>query len=570
MAVITSSQTLWLSSRVTLFLLVSTVASTVQAQFFVPPDPQPGLSPGNYTPPDPTRYDPAYPNYIPSTPTPPKPDIGIEIAKKIVGALTQPPPRPPRPYPGRPNYIYPQPSPQPKIVSPPKPKPVEPLKNQVTPQPLTPMSNVLPLSLAKKADRRLVVDMQKQVDYAAFEANEGLQAILDARLPPLPDLVSSVAKGRTLEEQQRIFEQAKAGDTGFINLATAGDPSPEAEMLRDYARAASALNKVVDATKQGKLNNTLRQQLLNSLEAGGFNAKKELVSPFFAMLDNANDVAYVLSKAQPNAPTGPLDCILYVGNMPSSEVIILGGGGCLVGTGGETSGVILADASLGQALDMNIAAGSPVPDDDGDAVFQDAVITNTGSTEVNFVVNSDRAKLLPGATKSFPVSSSSRIEFFPSESAAKKAFRLEKAGYEFRLSEGSWGVFKVKYTVTLDNTENSTDFRYVSENEHAILKAGKSSEISSPYPIFLRFDDGTGDVKQKRLTKGVFKVGLTSSGSLELYAAENVSSPKPLADVIAETTVDLFGRWASTDQPLSLNTDPSNFDSANSAPKLFD
>lgn len=567
---IASPDTFLISTRVALFLLVSTVASTVQAQFFVPPDPQPGLSPGNYTPPDPSRYDPAYPNYIPPTPTPPKPDIGLEIAKEIIGALTQPPPRPPRPYPGRPNYIYPQPSPQPKIVSPPKPKPVEPLKNQVTTQPLKPLSNVIPLSLAKKADRRLVVDMLKQVDHVAFEANEGLKAILDARLPPLPDLVSSVAKGRTLEEQQRILEQAKAGDAGFIELATAGDPSPEAEMLRDYTRAASALNKVVDAAKQGKLNNTLRQQFLHSLEAGGFNTKEEFVSPFFAMLDNANDVAYVLSKAQPNAPSGPLDCILYVGNMPQSEVILLGGGGCLVGTGGETSGVILADANLGQALDMNIAAGSPVPDDDGDAVFQDAVITNTGSTEVNFVVNSDRAKLLRGATKSFPVLSSSRIEFFPSESAAKKAFRLEKASYEFRLSEGSWGVFKVRYTVTLDNSENSTDFRYVSENEHATLKAGKSSQISSPYPVVIRFDDGTGDVKQKRLTKGVFKVGLTSSGSFELYAAENVSSPKPLADLIAETSVDLFGRWASTDQPLTFNKESSTLDSSNSAPQLFD
>lgn len=572
---ITLPKTSAITFHLTLFLFALSGMHSAQAQFFVPPDPQPNSSQGNYPPtPSTPQYDSSYPsdsNYPPYKPTPQRPDPGIEFARELIKALTTPPPKPPRPIPPRPTYIYPKQIVQPQLVAPPKPQLVEPLKNQVIAQPLTPLANITPLSLTKKADRRLIADMQKQVDWATNDAAEGLQAVLDRRKPPIAESVAAATNGRPLQDQQRLLESVKAGDTDVVDLATAGNVSPEAERIREYARAAAALKKAVEATKAGKLDDALRQSLQDALATGGFVPDLDSVLPFYAMLDTANDVACVLSKAQPNAPLGPVDCILFVGNMPSSDVIFLGGGSCLVGTGGETSGVTLADATLGQALDMNIEAGSPVPDDNGDAVLQDSVITNRGSTTVNFVANNSREKLTPGQAKTFLTSATSRIEFYPSESAGKKTYRLEKAGYEFRLTDGTWGIFKVTHTITIDNSENSMDFQYVAENAHAVVKAGQTSVITSPYPIVLRFDDGTGTLKQKRLTKGVFKVAITSRGSLELFAAENVSSPRPVEDIIADTSIDIFGRWTK-DKGLLPNSsnDRKPTDAVSSAPKLFD
>jgi hypothetical protein len=505
---------------------------------------------------------------------PQRPDPAIQIIDgifKTLQQLDQPPPRPPRPpypqpYPNQ-YYVPPRPPVQP---APPPPKLVEPLKNKVAPQPTQPLKNASPLALVEKCDAKLIRDLQAQVDSVVLDATVGVQEQINLRKPPVESLVAAVGGGKTLSEQQLMLDRARMGDVGFLVLATAGDNSAEAEQLRQYAYAVQSLKEVEAAARQGTLNNPMRRQLVDALFTGGFIASTAPVMPLFNMFDMANGVAGIVSNSQPNAPIGPLSTLLFVGNMPASQVLFLGGGAALVGTGGESEGVILTSGSLGQAVGMNSAAGSPVPDDDNDPLLAGTIIKNTGPSEVNFVVGSKRASLDPDQAKIYTVSEGDMIEFYKSEDAKKTRYKLEDACYEFRQSASEWGLFKVSYSITIDNSENAADFRFVAVNKQSLVKAGKKETIQSSHPIVVRFDNGNDEVKQKRLSKGTFKVGMNSKGHLDLYAEEDVQPPAPAQEVIQNESINLFGNWTQAGAIVSTpfqQTPPPQ--SSGNSPQLF-
>jgi hypothetical protein len=493
---------------------------------------------------------------------------GLERLSAPEPPRPQPPYYPPQQYPD-PYYVRPRPRP-PVEVQPSPPKPVEPLKNKVAPQPTKPSKNKNPLDRIEKVDSNRLKDYQAQVDSLAFNATAEIQERINRRQPTVESLVATISQSKPLNERQMILDRARMGDVGFIVLATAGDSSTEAEQLRQYATAVESLKQVDAAARQGNLNDPMRRQLADSLVSGGFIPSLGPLMPVFNRLDLANGVAGIVSSSQPNATITPLNTLLYVGSMQASQVVFLGGGAALVGTGGESQGVILTSGSLGQAVGMNSEAGSPVPEDDNDPLLSGTIIKNTGPSEVNFVVGSKRASLEPDQAKVYKVSDGDMIEFFKSESSKKTRYKLEDACYEFRQSSSAWGLYKVKYSVTIDNTDNSIDFRYVAVNEQSVVKAGEKKTIESSHPIVLRFDNGNDAVRQKRLSKGTFKVAMNSKGHLDLYTTENVKAVAPTQEVIETESINLFGNW-SNDGPIVATpyrpTPPQS--SGSNSPQLF-
>lgn len=525
-----------------------------------------------------TREAFAQQRYVPSDQS----DPTLEIIGGIIQALTPPPPppRPPRPtwpsdyddydYFPPPRPVRPvRPAPPP---TPPAPKPVDPIKNTVPPQVTKPEANA-PFATVKKCGLQLLEDLRKQVSSVTRSAVDGIRDSLDRRLPPVADLVAQVANGKPLSEQQAILDRVRMGDLDSVILATSGDKSPEAEQLRQYARAVQALDEVATAANAGKLDNAKRRDLVKALAAGGFSVPTSGgTSPFFTMFDQANAVARVIANGQPNPPVGPLNTLLLVGGLPASQVILLGGGGALVGTGGDTQGVTLTTGSLGQAVGMNTEAGEPVPDDNNDPLGTGTIIKNTGTIKVNFVVGGKRAELEAGQAKVYSVKDGGTIEFYSGdEGSQKQRFKLEDACYEFRISEDSWKFVKVKYSVTIDNGDNSIDFLYVALNKRSTLPAGESKTIASSHPVVVRFDNGNNEIKQKRLVTGTFKVALNEKGHLDLYSVENVAPPLPVQEHMEAESVDIFGDWSGKDAPTFLSDGPSGVNEgiSSDAPLIF-
>jgi hypothetical protein len=508
-----------------------------------------------------------------------QPDPTLQIIGGIfeaIGNLEPPEPQHlrPDPYyvqPQYPNPYYVRPQPRPPVVTPPPPpKPVEPQKNKVAPQPTKPQKNENPLNKIKKADGSLLKGLQAQVDSLAFNATAEIQEQINRRQPTVEVLVATISQSKPLNERQMILDRARMGDVGFIVLATAGDNSTEAQQLRQYATAVESLKQVDAATRQGNLLDPTRRQLTDSLVSGGFISSTGPLMAVFNRLDVANGVAGIVSGSHPNATVTHLNTLLYVGSMPARQVLFLGGAAALVGTGGESQGVILTSGSLGQAVGMNTEAGSPVPEDDNDPLLSGTIIKNTGPSEVNFVVGAKRASLAPDQAKVYKVSDGDMIEFYKSEKSEKTRYKLEDACYEFRQSSSAWGLYKVKYSVTIDNTDNSGDFRYVALNEQSLVKAGEKKTIESSHPIVLRFDNGNDSVRQKRISKGTFKVGMNSKGHLDLYTTEDVKPVAPTQEVIETESINLFGNW-SNDGPIVATpyrpTPPQS--SGSNSPQLF-
>ena len=62
-------------------------------------------------------------------------------------------------------------------------------------------------------------------------------------------------------------------------------------------------------------------------------------------------------------------------------------------------------------------------------------------------------------------------------------------------------------------------FGYVVDNQPQTILPGDSQELSGIYPPVVRFDDGAGQYKQRRLDAASYRVALGADRSLDIYPA---------------------------------------------------
>ena len=369
-----------------------------------------------------------------------------------------------------------------------------------------------------------------------------------------------------------ILERAKKGDLDGVLFATTGDNSPEAAALRDYARAKQAYNEVRDAVVDGTLTNAQRAKLNGAMVAGGFmNPGNQLqFQSQFSHLDKNNELAALVNSALPGGNVGPVSTIVLVGSMGTSDIVFLGNGTALVGTQGATGGVVIAPGTTAQALGMAAGNGDPVSEWDGNPIPGGAYIVNRSPTEVNFVVAGKRYNLGPDRMKAFALGQNTRIEFYSQGDSELKSYKLEEGTFDFKYADGKWELRRQNYSVTLDNADNAEEFNYVVNNQRQTLAAGSQQTHTSKYPLVFRFDNGKGEVKQKRVISGSYRVAVTEAGMLDMFRASDVTAPLAVDELAAPTHAVAFdGDWDKGDERRTTMA-ARRTDSKDDVPSLFD
>ncbi len=427
---------------------------------------------------------------------------------------------------------------------------------QPTPQLVQPKPNVLPAPARAPSKAPITVEPAKNTAFKSFgltpaeiqafnaQIDQKNKKSVDEVVPFLPDkkLTGDAIKalplppgGRDKDQVSRIEDAVRNGDVGGLqNLLNAADKaSPAGAELLKQANVFAAFNamkrKVADGTLTPADLGRLRTELLPYLPNNA--ARVKVGDSLFDLAVNAK-LKDLLNSAVPGSGTIPLGNvpIVSVGNLPLGTLITLGNGSVMIGTGSNSSSVSIGVGSVAQAVGWQVAAGPPLPESRIDVVTGGTILINTGDADVNYVLNDRQFTMGPKYTQLLPAETTWTVTFDRGGGGGEAQYQLHEGTYNFTPTEKGWDLYAVTAcTCTLDNSRSATEFHYVLNNTAYTLAAHEKREHSEKYPLVIRFDNGSGKVRQKKLDAGVSCVAVTADNAIDLFTAEALTASSPVA-----------------------------------------
>ena len=430
-------------------------------------------------------------------------------------------------YRDRPTVVQPQP--QPALV---QPQPAPTTVNKVEMIPARIMVNATPFSA-----------------FAALTANQ-IDDEIDGRLSDiedtkeeLEDLVKDKAKqdvdnlvGYDAATKQKIKDRIEKGQA-FGDLLTGADPAGE-KKLGQHADALDAIADAADDAGKGKFDAGDAAKLSKVLEpyVQGDPKLEADISDALVGLAVDSSVIDVLDHARPGVvviPVGFNTPIILVGTLPAGEVVSLGNGTVLIGTGNPDDGVLFGRGNAAQLAGLPVGIGEPIPDTDAKLVTDGVLLLNGGGVKIFYNVDNQQYEMMPGYRQHLPTGKTWKVEFDRGGTHGKQAYGLTEGTYKFTPTpDRGWELYKHTFNVTIDNSGNPVDFHYVLDNVQQTVLAGGQNQHTGVYPLIVRFDNGAGAEKKKRLEGGEYRIALSSDGSYNLYGEDDVAPPVKIADVI--------------------------------------
>ncbi len=461
----------------------------------------------------------------------------MEMGTSIPDGPHRPPYQPYQPYrPNtvivRPQYVQPQPvfKPAPSVPKTevksndlPAAKP-EPKKEVV--------AAVAPNSFSLDGSAITAADIDNTTEDAKDHIDDTADDLRDDMTDKLEDDADSLV-GYTEAEKRAIKDRLKRGES-IDDLLKAGTMPPDAaERLGKADDAFDAMEEIADDAKKGRL----KGRDLDDFESdfGDLFSSGDGLTNDLDKIGTDSFWIELLDEARPGIgglPMGMGTQIIYVPNMPSGQIVSLGNGTLLVGTGGATTGVVMMTGNAAQVAGLSVGIGPPVPDTDAEEILGGVLLLNLGDEEVHYNVNSDQFSMTPDYRQLLPGGSTWAVEFDRGGTHGKAKYGISNGTYAFTPTDTGWELYEQPESkVTIDNRDNEFAFNYVLNNTQQTVAAGDANEHSHKYPMVIRFDDGTGQERRKLLDKEKYTLAVTAEGTMDLYEPSYVEPPIKIEQV---------------------------------------
>jgi hypothetical protein len=131
-------------------------------------------------------------------------------------------------------------------------------------------------------------------------------------------------------------------------------------------------------------------------------------------------------------------------------------------------------------------------------------------------------ELLAQHFQSFPQGQEGIISFDKGTGETAR-YTVKEGSFDFRPTDKGWDLFKMTAKATIDNSANPSDFSFAIADKTYTIAAGETQELTGPYALAVRFDNGSGQLHEKRILKGSFKVAADGTrGTLDLFDEKDV------------------------------------------------
>ena len=355
--------------------------------------------------------------------------------------------------------------------------------------------------------------------------------------------VDELTKAGDLSQQQlQAANQAINDLKGQVNgLTTAINQQQQqiAAQNQQIQNLTNAVNQQQQQIAQQQQQIAQQTQQIQQL-ANGLNAARVQINNLTQAVNGlirAQLLSAILQRANPGVrqvPQGPTVIVRVPGMLPPGAVAPMGNSAVLAGPpmgqrgpqppyAGPTS---ITTGSVLEAMGMPQAIGPAVKDSSA-GVTSGIVLINEADAPVGFMVDSKSYSLEPSYYQTFRGASSGTVSFDRGTGETAK-YQVTSGSYEFTATEKGWELYRKTYKATIDNTRNPSDFQFVQGTEIRLIPAGESKELTGAYPIAIRFDDGSGNVKEKRLLDGTYAVAASGEeGLLDLFDPKNLAESEP-------------------------------------------
>jgi len=381
---------------------------------------------------------------------------------------------------------------------------------------------VKPIPLTADAQRNALTNIDRSLSEQVGQLNEKIKTIL-------PDELGILAKteGWKPDDQQALVVALRSGDPTAVYEAWAkGNPRDTAgaeiaARQTDVKRIMTRLMQDVEKNKAAVRQNVADLTAALGKISGATPAVSDLsatVSSLKTWVDARQLIESAVAQKGPVAkiPTGNVTLISDP-SLALGTAIVLSDQAMLIGNEGA-GGLTIATGNAAQALQLPIVTGTPLPKAEGEEITSGTLVVNPSTTRgtVNYNVNGHHFVAEPGMNQRLAPNHRWVIEYDRGRPFGSSAYTLASGTYCFRPTDLGWQLYKYRYDVVLDNSQNNQEFNYIYQGQDLTVPAGGSRTITSPYPIVVRFDRGNGGefVAKSMPFSGTVQIGVNATDNL--------------------------------------------------------
>lgn len=307
--------------------------------------------------------------------------------------------------------------------------------------------------------------------------------------------------------------------------------------LDEAVKTLRTLQTAADAGKMALADLVKLDNLIRTLLGENHEALIAIQNDFGALVFQ-NEFLRILATAVAGAnpvPRGLDVTIILVPGMPRGAILPLGNGAVLIGTGlGARGDIIVGTGNPALAAGYG-SIGPPAPETgEPRAVCAGVLIRNKNKETINYTVESSSFTITTNQTQALAKGRDWTVGFDRGGNFGVAQYSLGEGTYDFTATKDhGWELYNQGFKIKINNAQNPKDFNFVMNNQRQTVAARQFMEQTSDYPISVRFDNGRGQVRQKMLEKGEFRVALIDDQSLDLFPPNSVpKSFEPAADAL--------------------------------------
>lgn len=409
-------------------------------------------------------------------------------------------------------------------------------------------------SLQAQAEEKFQV-IDKHID-GLKDAMEAQKQLADANLDPADAAkVKAAIDAKDPEALREALANAKGGVPGaeYADMIAAKmDMLNQAENLKDMVQNGASAVDIAQASQE-----YLKSAQQTLVTASVFDpsitaavAQANLEQDF----KNLNDI--VALKAADEAIQSSVQGTLNVpgGTMPIPTDNLIATwvpwldpgmtysvGPQMVFLGSGEGGVLTSGFVTPVEAGLPVVTGQQVENSSEEDLETTIVVTNPDGNDksVSFQLNGENYTLEPGYEQTM-TGDGWTIKFNRGRGAGVAEYSLSNGNYEFSVGNQGWDLAKLEHEFTFDNTANAYDFNFVLDGEQLKVGARESMTWTTTSLLRIRFDNGHGQEKVKRLEDGTYSIGLdTQNNEIDLF--EGDAQPTENSELFADNSND--GLW---------------------------
>jgi hypothetical protein len=394
--------------------------------------------------------------------------------------------------------------------------------NSVSPKPdLVENRLLMPVPLSANEQEKALAAIDRHTTDEIAQLKDRLKDLL-------PDELSILAltNGWRTEDQNALVAALRNGDpTAIYEAWTQGKPTDtagaeavarQAEVKRNVARLQHDFQKSPAATQDVADLETSLGKLAVSKPAAAEVVKSLDPLKTWLQVRRYVETAVTDSGAIASLPSGKV-AIIHDNTLPFGSAVVLGNGAVMVGGNGHGP-IAVTNGNAAEALGFSVVTAQPVAAIQGEEVKSGVLLVNpTGSgANVIYFVNGARYEMKPGMSQKLPAGAKWVVGFDRGASLGDATYTVADGTYYFTPAESGWNLYRQRFDVVLDNSENPSTFNYSLNGEQKTVPASRTATITGNYPLVVRFDRGNGLQRASKVLNfsGTVQVGVNARDNL--------------------------------------------------------